>query len=152
MIAVKKAGDPVTGGKGERRPTAGQHAKGEGLLRKRRSMLIVDDEPKILSTNQRMLKDLGCEFKTADNGKEALEMYEEGDIVLSDLNMPVMDGLEMLKELKRRDPDAIVIMHTTATEGDKKALVEAGAVAVFDKPADPSELSRAVQACLEQNQ
>jgi len=73
----------------------------------RAKILVVDDEPDLVNTVQCRLKWHRCEVITASNGKEGLEkaISERPDLILLDLNMPVMNGHEMLKRL-RNHPDA----------------------------------------------
>ena len=78
------------------------------------SILIVDDEknyPPVLSA---VLEEEGYESLTANSGKEALEILKQSevDLVLTDMKMPGMDGIELLEKIKAKDPDLPVIMMT----------------------------------------
>jgi two-component system chemotaxis response regulator CheY len=103
--------------------------------------LVVDDSKAIRMILARILKQLGFEVLEAANGREALEVIAiEGGavtLVLADWNMPEMNGLELLKQL-RRDPrlaSLIVVMVTTETELDHMtAALEAGANEYVMKP------------------
>jgi two-component system chemotaxis response regulator CheY len=103
--------------------------------------LVVDDSKAIRMILARILKQLGFEVCEAANGREALEVIAiEGvavTLVLADWNMPEMNGLELLKQL-RRDPrlaSLIVVMVTTETELDHMtAALEAGANEYVMKP------------------
>jgi two-component system chemotaxis response regulator CheY len=96
--------------------------------------LVVDDSRTIRTILGRILRELGYQVCEAGNGKEALKVMEtekaEVNVVLADWNMPEMDGLELLKTL-RKDPDLAalkVIMVTTETEMDHMvSALEAGA-------------------------
>lgn len=79
-----------------------------------RKLLIVDDEPDILSTFQNVLMDDGYEIETATSGQEALIKMEvfPAEIVLSDYMMPVMNGIELLKKIKQCYPHIIPILIT----------------------------------------
>jgi two-component system nitrogen regulation response regulator NtrX len=70
------------------------------------SLLIVDDEPFILQSLSGILSDEGFEVSTASNGYEALKRIEEDspDLVLLDIWMPGLDGIETLKEIKKNNP------------------------------------------------
>jgi two-component system chemotaxis response regulator CheY len=103
--------------------------------------LVVDDSKTIRIILGRILKELGYEVCEAGNGKEALKVMESQkaavNLVLADWNMPEMNGLELLKQL-RQDPDLDslkVIMVTTETELDHVvSALEAGANEYVMKP------------------
>jgi PAS domain S-box-containing protein len=77
-------------------------------------ILIVDDEEDIRVVLRISLADLGYEVFTAENGEEALRIVREVNppIVLTDIRMPVMDGVELLRKIKQEDPETEVIMIT----------------------------------------
>ena len=77
-------------------------------------ILLVDDEQDIRDVLQMALLDAGYEVQVAENGKTALECFqcEQPPIVITDIKMPVMDGIELLKRLKRENPETEVIMIT----------------------------------------
>jgi two-component system NtrC family response regulator len=107
------------------------------------TVLIVDDEknyPLILSE---VLKEEGYSTLTANSGREALEILESSDVdlVLTDMKMPVMDGIELLEQIKARDPELPVIMMTA--HGTVEKAVEAmqkGAYNYILKPFDNDRL------------
>jgi len=107
------------------------------------TILIVDDEknyPLILSA---VLEDEGFEALTANSGNEALEILKDSDIdlVLTDMKMPSMDGIELLERIKGKDPDLPVIMMTA--HGTVEKAVEAmqkGAYNYILKPFDNERL------------
>ena len=79
------------------------------------SVLLVDDEAHIRLYLKALLKRLGVEtFYEASDGEPAIALYEQEkpDLVLLDVNMPGMDGLEVLERITAKDPDAVVIMLT----------------------------------------
>jgi len=75
-------------------------------------LLLVDDEEDIRRFLGLFLSDLGYEVHAAENGEKALEVFDtvQPSIVLTDIKMPVMDGLELLKRIKARSPDTEVVM------------------------------------------
>ena len=79
-----------------------------------KSILLVDDEEGIRKVLSIVLADMGFRVHTAASGAEALQIFEEKKppIVLTDIKMPEMDGLELLRTIKRMDPDTEVIMIT----------------------------------------
>jgi two-component system chemotaxis response regulator CheY len=103
--------------------------------------LVVDDSRAVRMILAKTLKELGFEVREAANGREALEVIEVEKtavtLVLADWNMPEMDGLEMLKRL-RRNPELaslVVVMVTTETDLDQMvAALEAGANEYIMKP------------------
>lgn len=106
-------------------------------------ILVVDDEINYCEVLKTILTAKGYAVDTALNGKEALSCMEKDsyDLVVSDLNMPVMDGYELLKEIRSRDYDTEVIM-LTAFGTIKKAVetMKAGAYTYVTKGNDPEEL------------
>jgi PAS domain S-box-containing protein len=87
-------------------------------------ILIVDDEEDIRVVLRISLTDLGYEVFTAESGDEALRIIKEVDppIVLTDIRMPVMDGIELLRKIKQEDPETEVIMITG--HGDMDLAIE----------------------------
>ena len=117
-------------------------------------ILIVDDEADIVSTLQYRLK--FCEFNviTAGNGKEGLEKAEneKPDLILLDINMPIMDGHEMLERIRNRPDlkDTPVIMFTAYS--DKRDITKSANLGIADyvtKPFDFAELMEKISNALE---
>jgi len=104
-------------------------------------VLVVDDSKTIRMVLRKILRELGYDVCEAGDGQEALKVMEaeKGAVkaVLTDWNMPVMNGLELLKHL-RQDPDLaslVIIMITTETEAENMmAALEAGANEYVMKP------------------
>ncbi|MFO0564655.1 MAG: sigma-54 dependent transcriptional regulator [Polyangiaceae bacterium] len=116
-----------------------------------RSILIVDDEFPVRDSLFHWFKKEGLKAGTAENAKAALvELTRETwDIVLLDLRMPGMDGLELLRRAREHAPDTIYIMITA--HGSVETAVEALKLGAFDyimKPVDPDELTRIVNKAL----
>jgi two-component system response regulator PilR (NtrC family) len=82
--------------------------------RQKKRVLVVDDEENIRQILEEYLTEFGYEVVCAVNGQEALQIYKNGrfDVILSDLVMRPVGGLELLSEIKKVDPDAIFIMIT----------------------------------------
>ncbi|MCU0585850.1 MAG: hybrid sensor histidine kinase/response regulator [Desulfobacterales bacterium] len=80
----------------------------------KQTILIVDDEPDIRDVLSLALTDMGHDVRAAADGDEALRMFREArtPIVVTDIKMPGMDGIELLQKLKREDPDTEVVMIT----------------------------------------
>ena len=105
-------------------------------------VLVVEDELDSLEVARRMLKLAGANVFTATNGRDALELIEtiKPRFILSDLSMPVMDGWELLYELKRnrRTLDTPVIALTAhSMPGDRDRAITAGFHNYISKPLDP---------------
>ena len=107
------------------------------------TILIVDDEknyPLILSA---VLDDEGFETYTANNGIDALDILENTDIdlVLTDMKMPGMDGIELLENIKKKNPHMPVIMMTAHGTVDKAVeAMQKGAYSYIRKPFDNEKL------------
>ncbi len=111
------------------------------------SLLLVDDEEGICRVMSMLLKDMGYAVRTASKGGEALALYEKERpaVVVSDIKMPGMDGITLLKEIKKRDPDAEVILLTG--HGDMELAVAGlrhGAGDFLNKPASDAALEVAL--------
>jgi CheY-like chemotaxis protein len=115
------------------------------------SILIVDDEPDIADLfRQRFRREVRQEqyvLHFAGSGEEALrrlaEIHPELIVILSDINMPGMDGLELLGEIRRLRPDLPVLMVTAYGDDDRKRRAdELGAAAFLAKPVDFEQLKQ----------
>jgi two-component system response regulator AtoC len=113
-------------------------------------VLLVDDEPGVLYTLQEVLDERGDEVVTARSGQEALERFEGVEAVVTDLAMPGMDGLELLRALRERDASLPVIVLTA--QGSERAAVsamKAGAHDYLRKPFDIDEVGLVVERAAE---
>ncbi len=107
------------------------------------TVLVVDDEPNYLVVLSELLRDEGFEVFTAQDGVAALEIVRQTDldIVLTDMRMPRMDGLELLQQIKAHDRDLPVIVLTAYAEVEKAvAAMQAGASSYLAKPFSNEEL------------
>ncbi|MFZ5766996.1 MAG: sigma-54-dependent transcriptional regulator [Thermodesulfobacteriota bacterium] len=107
------------------------------------TILVVDDEPNYLIILAELLRDEGFEVLTAENGKKALEIIgtSDLDLVLTDMQMPVMGGMELLKKVKGMNPDLPVILLTAYGEVEKAvAAMRDGAFNYLTKPFKNTEL------------
>jgi len=117
------------------------------------SIMLVDDEAHIRKFISLLLRHLGIDrIIEASNGSLALELYkkEQPDLVMLDVNMPVMDGLETLRALKAINPDCVVIMLTSLANRqtiDQAAAL--GAANYIRKDAPPEEIGRALSETIE---
>ncbi|MGD2186102.1 MAG: sigma-54 dependent transcriptional regulator [Desulfobacterales bacterium] len=107
------------------------------------TILIVDDEKNYLTILSAVLEDEGFEVLTALSGPEALEIHKTSDLdlILTDMKMPAMDGIELLESLKSVDPDLPVIMMTAHGTVDKAVeAMQKGAYSYVLKPFDNERL------------
>lgn len=115
-------------------------------------LLVVEDDPLVRTVCVRLLKMRQYEVDQVDNGLRALERLGEVtyDIVLTDLSMPLLNGLGLLRQIKERYPntDAIMITAFGSIDTAKQAL-KLGAFDYLTKPLELDDLERTVQTCLE---
>ena len=107
------------------------------------NMMLVDDEERFLSTTQKLLSKKGYEILMATSGEEALEKLRTQNIhvVILDVKMPGMDGIETLKQIKRQFPLVEVIMLTGhATVESAVEGLKCGATDYLMKPTDVQDL------------
>ncbi len=107
------------------------------------TILVVDDEPNYLVVLRELLEEEGFEALTADNAEKALHIARDSDLdlVVTDMRMPGMDGLELLKTLKNIDTDLPIIMITAFGEVEMAVTaMQAGAFTYLNKPFDNEEL------------
>ena len=110
------------------------------------TIMIVDDEPSILQSLKGLLTDEGFEVTTASNGYEALQQIEidAPDLMLLDIWMPGLDGLETLKEIKHHNPHIQVIMITG--HGTIETAVQATKLGAFDFIEKPLSIDKVIVA------
>ncbi|MEA3467794.1 MAG: sigma-54 dependent transcriptional regulator [Thermodesulfobacteriota bacterium] len=107
------------------------------------SILIVDDEPNYLIVLSELLRDEGLEVFTASSGKDGLAIIQDVDLdlVITDMQMPEMDGLQFLEKIKETNSHLPVIMITAFAEVEKAvAAMQAGAYNYLAKPFSNDEL------------
>lgn len=111
-------------------------------------VLIVDDEPRIVKFLQVKLKSSGYEVLSAGSGKEALELVQaqEPDIVVLDIVMPGMDGLETLKQIRTVSGVPVIILSARRENAEKIKGLKLGADDYLAKPFSPDELVARIEA------
>jgi adenylate cyclase len=114
-------------------------------------VLLVDDEPSILSALRRSLRATRYDVLTADSGAAALDMLAstEVDLIISDMRMPYMNGAEFLARAQALYPDTMRVLLTGYSEVDSvvRAINEGGVYRYLNKPWDDQDLLlTAVQA------
>ena len=99
-------------------------------------ILVTDDEVLLIELTRLMLSDY--DIITATNGIEAVERYKEytPDMVLMDIRMPLMDGIEATKEIMKIDPNAKILAVTACARIRAKEILDAGVLEIIEKPFD----------------
>ena len=112
------------------------------------SVLVVDDEPRIVKFLEVRLKASGYEVLTANNGLTALELVQaqEPDLVVLDVIMPGMDGFETLKQVRAMSPVPVIILSAKEASTDKIRGLGLGADDYLIKPFSPEELLARIEA------
>ena len=113
------------------------------MIREKMNILVVDDEQSYREVLKMILTAQEYTVETAVNGKDALKIMEKEafDVVITDLKMPVMDGYELLQEIRRRDYDTEVIVLTAFGTIEKAVqTMKAGAFTYVTKGNDPEQL------------
>jgi two-component system response regulator CpxR len=115
-------------------------------------ILLVDDEKKYVQTLSKRLMMRELESAVVYDGESALELAreDEPDVMILDLRMPGIDGIEVLRRVKKTHPAIEVIVLTSqGSEADKKICMELGAFAFLSKSVDIDELSKTIEAANE---
>ena len=110
-------------------------------------VLLVDDEEEFVETLAERMRSRGMDVATSNSGGDALDLIdrESYDVVILDLKMPGMDGLEALARIKKRQPDIQVVLltgHATVEKGVE--AIKRGALEFLEKPIDLSQLSEVI--------
>jgi two-component system response regulator AtoC len=124
------------------------------MAKSKGSILVVDDEPAMRLLLSSILKDEGYEVAAAATGEEALQLVarQHFRLVITDLKMPGISGLELLSRIKRDDPETAVILLTAfgSVEGAVEAMRQGAAHYLLKPLANPDELRLVVRRVLEE--
>jgi two-component system, chemotaxis family, chemotaxis protein CheY len=118
------------------------------------AILVLDDSATMVMSLSRILKSAGYEVETAGNGKEGMAKLAGGlkpSVILTDINMPQMDGIAFIKEARKSASTRFtpIIVLTTESGGQKRDEARAaGASAWLTKPTEPNELLTALKQLL----
>jgi len=119
------------------------------MLKPSETVLVVDDEPSAREVMKMALETWGYEVCVAEDGEEAWSMIrvnKEPTVVLSDVIMPNLDGLTLLRRLKRWNPDIEVILFTAHPSlADAVSAMKEGAADVLTKPIDYGRLKKELE-------
>ncbi|HPL63135.1 MAG TPA: PAS domain S-box protein [Syntrophales bacterium] len=118
------------------------------------TILLVDDEAAVLEVERGMLESLGYTVKCAKNGMEAIRLYREAgreiDLIMMDVIMPGLGGIEVLKEIRKMKPGARAMLASGySVDSEISGLIRAEAAAFIQKPFSISELSRKIREVLD---
>ena len=113
-------------------------------------ILVVDDEPMVREVLARYLEKEGFEVDVAEDGEQALAAHASGapDLVLLDLMLPLVDGLEVFRRIRERAPTAVIMLTAKGEETDRVVGLELGADDYVTKPFSPREVVARVRAVL----
>ena len=116
-------------------------------------LLLVEDDVSLAYIEKTGLEDIigGYEVVTATNGKEGLQAWQDSkpDVIISDIDMPVMNGFEMVERIRETDQDVIIIFTSALTSpNDVKAGYRLGINNYVKKPFVPEELDAHIQALM----
>ena len=115
-----------------------------------RRILVVDDEPQITRVLRTSLTSQGYEIRVANNGETALEILKDwtADLVITDLAMPVMDGVELCRRVRAKSEVPIIVLSVRGEERTKVQALDVGADDYVTKPFGINELLARVRASL----
>ena len=128
--------------------------EGEAHLASVTKILVVEDNPNNRRVVELLLEPTGAELVMAENGAEALTVLaaQRFDLILMDMQMPVMDGLSATREVRRREagstPTPIVMMTANASREHREAAFAAGADGFITKPVTPATLYAGINTAL----
>jgi len=113
-------------------------------------ILVVDDEPQITRILRRSLTAHEYEVRTADDGETALDVFQDfhPDLVITDLQMREMGGLELCREIRKKSQVPIIVLSVKGEEATKVAALDVGADDYVSKPFGMDELMARVRAAL----
>jgi FixJ family two-component response regulator len=117
------------------------------MEKKKSKVIVLDDEQIVLDSVSRILEEAGYEAKTCRSGPEAINMLRQGsfDVLITDLKMPGMDGIQAMEALAEVDPDLSMIMVTAYSTVDSAVrAMKLGAVDYIRKPFTPDQLTELV--------
>lgn len=118
------------------------------------TVLIVDDENVVRTVASHILDEIGMKILTAENGKKAIDIYKKDpsriDVILLDMTMPVMNGVETFKELKKINPDVKVILTSGYSADEVKLNFEDSGdlMGFLEKPFTAQALSEKIRAAI----
>ncbi len=122
------------------------------MTRETMTILLVDDEKRLLETTKKIFEKMGINVVTAKNGKEALEIVSTRpiDVIFLDVKMPGFDGMKALREIKRTNPlTEVIILTGHASMEDAVEGLKQGAMDFLIKPLSIKELLKKAEEAFE---
>jgi len=115
-----------------------------------KTILVVDDEPRLVSLLEAYLKQEGFRVVTAGDGRQAAEVAarEDPDLIVLDVMMPEVDGLQFLTEFRRQADTPVILLTARVEDEDRIVGLELGADDYLTKPFRPRELLARIRAVL----
>ncbi|QQS47154.1 MAG: response regulator transcription factor [Acidobacteriota bacterium] len=119
-----------------------------------RRILVVDDEPQITRVLRRTLSAQGYEVQTSGDGEEALEVFMNWNpgLVITDLSMPVMGGLELCRRIRKISTTPVIVLSVKGEERAKVEALDAGADDYITKPFGVDELLARIRVAFRRSQ
>ncbi len=130
---------------------ASEQSTAPSSLSRRPSILVADDEPRLLKTLADLLRSRGFEVSEAHGGRQACEQLHRQafDLALLDLNMPELDGFQVMAETGRLQPDCgVIVVSGESSFSTVSRALRRGALDYIRKPFDPEELLATVEGVL----
>ena len=118
-------------------------------------ILLVDDDPAVRRSTRLILENEGYDCREADGGVEALALLDGGlrvDVIVTDLHMPVIDGLSFMKALSYRlngQGIRVILISGSLTKEVERQVLEWGAFAILEKPLDYPQFLKTLSSALE---
>ena len=117
----------------------------------RRKILVIDDEPELLMLMMEMLTDEGCHALSAANGPDGIRLNEQEnpDLIILDLRMPEMDGIETLRQIRKKDDKVKVVILTGYGSPDTiRDAADLNVSEYLSKPFENDQLVRIISEVL----
>ena len=129
-------------------------AKIDSTPEQEKTILLIDDEEIVINISEMMLKRLGYRVLKAHNGYEGLQLFEENkskiDLIISDLEMPKMNGKEVMDKIRKIDPQIKVMLSSGAlTDADEKNVMNKGFNGFIKKPYNMNTLYKKMAEIIE---
>ncbi len=140
--------EPVYAGSNENKPQASKDKKSKKSISKGLKILVAEDDQASCQYLSVILKDIAETVLYAENGKETIEIFKANpdiDLILMDMMMPVMNGYQATKQIRKFDKEIVIIAQTAyAMSGDKEKVLAAGCNDYITKPLSPNDLKAVI--------
>lgn len=117
-----------------------------------KKILVIDDDPSVLDTYKKLLTRCGYETMTAGNASEVLgdlEKFQGAELIIMDYKMPLIDGLSLLAELKKKGfLSKVILISAYLTDDIERRAKFLGVERIFRKPVDISKLKESIKEAL----